>query len=122
MIQSGAGSYPWPPHPGEPVPSVPPRRRTRIFEGGPGGYFLLVSGRRPRRGGSESSSVGRGLRVPSKAAGPPGYGGLRAASCTHQVILVHVHLADMIEVRKIFRVLLGFAFIISENCISFNVQ
>jgi len=35
---------------------------------------------------------------------------------------VHVHLADMIEVRKIFRVLLGFAFIISENCISFNVQ
>ena len=24
VIQSGAGSCPWPPHPGEPVPSVPP--------------------------------------------------------------------------------------------------
>jgi len=48
-----------------------PHRKSRIPEGGPGGDFLLVAGRRPRRGGSESSSVGRGLKVPSKPGGPP---------------------------------------------------
>ncbi len=28
MIQSGAGGCPWPPHPGEPVPAVPPSEDT----------------------------------------------------------------------------------------------
>jgi len=60
-----------------------PPRGTRISDGGLGGYFLLVASRRPKRRGSESSSVGTGLRVPSKAAGSPGYGDFRAASCTY---------------------------------------
>jgi len=37
VIQSGAGSCPWPPHPGEPVPSV-------LSVGGPDGSPLRYGG------------------------------------------------------------------------------
>jgi len=73
IILTGAGSRPR--TPGNQSRRFP-RRRSRLTEGVPRGCLPLVAGRRPRRGGTESSRVGRGLIVPSKLLGPPPLRGL----------------------------------------------
>jgi len=71
VIKAGAGGCPWPPRPGEPVPSVPPVGQADFWKGVQGDIssWSQAEGREGEAG--SEATVGRGLRVPSKSSGPP---------------------------------------------------
>ncbi len=71
MIKSGAGGCPWPPGPGEPVPSVPPVGEADFWKGVQGDIssWSQAEGREGEEG--SEATVGRGLIVPSRTSGPP---------------------------------------------------